>query len=63
MPGIEQKQTLCWTCQNAVPDSTGELGCSWSRRLKPVEGWTAVETTNTTTTTYRVIDCPEYIPD
>lgn len=32
------KQTLCWSCKNACG------GCSWSKSLKPVEGWVAEET-------------------
>ena len=31
--------TLCWHCVNAVPNA--ERGCSWSRKLIPVEGWRA----------------------
>ena len=36
--------TLCWTCRNAVPNLDGSRGCSWSKELKPVEGWTARKT-------------------
>lgn len=45
-------------------------GCSWSRRLEPVEGWTAVRRDihnntwpNTEMVSYRISDCPEYVPD
>lgn len=59
------KQTLCWTCQNAV------LGCSWSKHFEPVKGWKAKPTKIKLATTkkspytdsYIVIKCPEYIPD
>lgn len=30
--------TLCWFCQNAVPDNDGH-GCEWSRHGNPVDGW------------------------
>ena len=57
--------TLCWTCQNACG------GCNWSKRLKPVEGWTVENTeikhTSKGKTRYdsscKVISCPEYIQD
>lgn len=60
-----KNDTLCWTCQNA----TG--GCSWSKKLKPVEGWTA-EVRNLKFNengeakydkSYKVIKCPHYIQD
>lgn len=50
------KVTLCWNCANAVPDKEGH-GCSWSRRLIPVEGWTVQKKTNL------VLECPEYVCD
>ena len=61
-------QTLCWDCANA----TG--GCSWADHgdHTPVNGWTAKETTlkchspssnNETTSSFIVIDCPEFIRD
>lgn len=34
-----QKESICWFCQNAVPN--GKRGCSWSRGFVPVNGWTA----------------------
>ena len=64
------KNTPCWHCKNAVPDMEGKRGCSWSRKLTPVEGWTAVETSIVSSKnnneivrsgSYRVIDCPEFI--
>ena len=51
----KQHQTLCWSCDNAVPYEG--KGCSWSRALKPVEGWTAKKNGNS----YYVKKCPLYI--
>ena len=57
------KTTLCWSCQNAVPDDEGH-GCNWSNRLQPVKGWEAKKTYNKEYHySYQVISCPEYIPD
>ena len=39
---MNRTETLCWSCQRAVPDPT--IACSWSRRFKPVPGWDAEET-------------------
>ena len=44
----------CWDCVNAVPD--GQNGCSWSRYLKPVDGWTVTKGERS----YRVMDCPAF---
>lgn len=61
-----QKNTLCWSCQNA----TG--GCSWSRALKPVKGWKAeplriqqssLYRERSYTDSYLVKKCPKYIKD
>ena len=56
------KRTLCWKCANAT-----NSGCSWSRALIPVEGWTAekdiLNTNYQDKVSYMVIDCPEFIPD
>lgn len=59
------KNTLCISCINAVPTKDGTRGCSWSRSLKPVEGWTAEKHRKTYTggymdITYMVTECPEY---
>lgn len=61
---VERKTTICWTCQNA----TG--GCSWSRCLKPVEGWKAKKMkikgnfyTREKVDSFIVEKCPEYIKD
>ena len=53
----EMKWTLCFDCAKA----TGY--CSWSSRLEPVEGWTAEETIKNTSTSFVVIDCPEFVRD
>lgn len=66
---FQKRQTLCWRCQNAVPD--GPFGCSWSERLEPVDGWEAIETTANRydggalrkVKSALVLDCPEFIPD
>ena len=66
--GSRHQQTLCWDCANA----TG--GCSWSNHWehKPVDGWNAIKTKikvhNPTqnekiSTSYIVIDCPEFLRD
>ena len=36
----KRRETLCWQCENAVPNHKGR-GCEWSRRFRPVPGWTA----------------------
>lgn len=51
--------SLCWYCINACG------GCSWSRKLIPVEGWKATEVTNKDVCdsflkSYKVIECPEF---
>ena len=46
------KQSICWDCKKST---TGE--CSWSKELKPVEGWTAKENEGS----YCVKKCPEFI--
>lgn len=60
--GMEKKRNekgqICWRCKNA----TG--GCSWSRFLQPVDGWTAIPTTikNTaegdTYNSFKILYCP-----
>lgn len=52
--------TLCWDCINAVPDNEGH-GCSWSRSLVPVKGWTAERTKNRDRNdSWNVRKCPEF---
>lgn len=67
------KETLCWSCKNAVPDMEGKHGCSWSRKFEPVEGWETKVTKRKTKLfakgTYyyvedegiEVVKCPEFI--
>lgn len=45
---------LCWRCENA----TG--GCSWSKELKPVNGWKAIEVKRDADEgdTYKILYCP-----
>ena len=67
----EYPETLCWRCDNAVPDRDGERGCDWSREGKPVEGWKATRRDIRVGTTgggkksesYRVKKCPQFRPD
>lgn len=56
MSNKDSTQTLCWDCQNAVPNKEGTRGCSWSRNLVPVDG---IITNEKGKITY----CPEFIPD
>ena len=72
-PGVPEQfrksMTICWGCQNAVPDEV--RGCRWSRYLEPVDGWTAVESSTVrydggcrrVIRSALVIECPEFIPD
>ena len=62
--------TLCWDCRNAVPDE--RFGCHWSMRKMPVPGWTADKHVQKgyeawgnpgLHTTYKVVNCPMFIPD
>ena len=60
---MQKSESLCWKCANAVPDYSGR-GCRWSRKLKPVDWWVAEWVDkNSQTSTWRVIECPEYEPD
>lgn len=34
--------TICWNCDNAVPNAKGTNGCEWSLTLEPVPGWEAI---------------------
>ena len=61
-------ETLCWKCANAVPNRDGTRGCSWSRKLIPVDGWTAIKTRKKSKDkyvmcSYEVLDCPEFVSD
>lgn len=65
------KESLCWTCQNAVPNK--ENGCSWSINFKPVKGWDAIrqdvmhnggkERWTRPLESYKVRKCPCYKED
>lgn len=59
--------TLCWTCENAVPSRDGSRGCSWSRGLQPVPRWTSLcrfmQINKRIDVYYEVLECPEYIRD
>ena len=62
---MNRTETLCWSCQRAVPDPT--IACSWSRRFKPVPGWDAEETqlisNGQRIKSYCVYDCPMFLRD
>ena len=55
----DENSQLCWRCKNACG------GCSWSRCLKPVDGWTAeptiVRDSNGDFPSYKITKCPEFI--
>lgn len=54
----EFNKTICWECKNAV------LGCSWSRKFKPVPGWNAVKfNLDSGEVSYVVHKCPKFAPD
>ena len=57
--------TLCFDCQNAVPNKT--RGCEWSRYGQPVPGWTAhptlIRTHDSCPNSFCVVKCPKYDPD
>lgn len=54
---LEEKSQLCFTCARSCG------GCSWSRELIPVPGWTAVRTLDARGRpySYAVSACPEYV--
>ena len=58
--------TLCFDCQNAVPDKRGH-GCEWSISLTPVPGWDAIPVTvlfsGRQTPTFHVRGCPRFLAD
>lgn len=70
---LRAESTLCWDCQNAVPD--GERGCPWSESLTPVPGWIAEKTKHLQQYTvggkvvrrdiesYCVLECPMFLRD
>ena len=63
-----KRHSLCWDCRNALPISARGTGCSWSRSLTPVEGWTAIPCQQIvneykTVTSYEVKKCPLFEKD
>lgn len=61
--------SLCQFCENSVPSIYKEQGCSWSRFLKPVEGWKATPTImgnplkKGLVTSFCVHECPKFKQD
>lgn len=59
--------SLCWTCVRSCP--IPGIGCSWSRRFRPVDGWEAEQTLlqsangKRSITSYCVCTCPLYIEE
>ena len=64
---METSSTLCWRCQNAIPDRYGRRGCVWSREFRPVEGWEAekkiLKYCETPRISYVVRRCPQFVED
>ena len=68
-----KRETICFNCENAVPNPTTGKGCNWSRHFKPVDGWTADKTViinreksegkTYTTDSYAVYECPLFVSD
>lgn len=56
--------TLCWRCENAVPDPVRGKGCPWSKRGTPVDGWDAIRTSKAVDgESFFVRACPGFEPD
>ena len=55
----EEEWQPCWLCKKACG------GCSWSKYLKPVDGWVAEPTIVKDSTgdfpSYKIKECPEFI--
>lgn len=55
----DEESQLCWLCKNA----TGN--CSWSKSLKPVDGWGATPVVTKdkegSIRTYDIKSCPKFI--
>lgn len=55
----DENGQLCWKCKNACG------GCSWSKQLEPVDGWTAEPTIIKDSMgdflSYEIKKCPEFI--
>ena len=65
LPVEKTAQSLCWRCENCVPNKEGTKGCSWSRYFRPVKGWDATPIPQSYKTipgtSYRVNKCPEFV--
>lgn len=70
------RQSLCWSCRNAVPNVTsleelsrpGSTGCPWTvcKPAQPVEGWQAVKVIKSDYNPYESYDvrsCPMWEED
>lgn len=55
MNKMNENGQLCWECTKATNG-----GCSWSKHLQPVEGWTAILTHLSAYDSYKITDCPEF---
>lgn len=59
-------ESLCWCCENAVPDKEGLKGCEWSMYKQPVKGWRVVEAAEyhmadgRICKSYKVSSCPKF---
>ena len=55
----EENGQLCWTCKNACG------GCSWSSKLIPIKGWSAIpdviKDDSGDIHTFKILKCPQYI--
>lgn len=61
---IDNHVTICWKCQNAVPNPETGTGCCWMEDLKPVPGWEATKRyISDTGIAYNVISCPMFKED
>lgn len=47
---------LCWKCEKVT-----KSGCSWSKKLIPVKGWSADVRIVHDGPRYTVTDCPEFV--
>lgn len=56
-----QPKTMCWECNNAVPNRERTVGCEWSVRKKPVPNWVAEKST-IYPNGYCVLRCPKFTP-
>ncbi len=61
----EGHQQPCWECVHAVPNKNGNpnIGCEWSRYLKPVEGWVAEYVNTYYGGFYKIKHCPKFVKE